>query len=102
MTVYGCEFTLDHLVFCIGMLLLGLEGAYFTLTSLVEVQMTTLTPHLPPTPPASDRTILGGHVSMCVPSSKTGDRDVVERCGQFFPEQVSDSDEDEPVRRQPL
>ena len=56
MTVYGCEFTLDHLVFCIGMLLLGLEGAYFTLTSLVEVQMTTLTPHLPPTPPASDRT----------------------------------------------
>ena len=61
MTVYGCEFTLDHLVFCIGMLLLGLEGAYFTLTSLVEVQMTTLTPHLPPTP--SRPTALSVHMS---------------------------------------
>ena len=52
-TRYGCEFTLDQQVLCIGMVKVCLEGAYFIPKSLVEVQIKTLTstrPRLPPCP----------------------------------------------------
>ena len=61
-TRYGCEFTLNHLVFGIGMLLLCPEGAYFTSKSFIHVQMTTLTP----APPVSGRTNECASVCVCV------------------------------------
>ena len=48
-TRFRCEFTPECLVFCIGMVLVCLEGPYLVLRSLAEAQMTTLT-HTPPTP----------------------------------------------------
>ena len=48
-TRFRCEFTPECLVFCIGMVLVCLEGPYLVLRSLAEAQMTTLTP-TPPTP----------------------------------------------------
>ena len=49
-TLHGCELMLDHPVFCIGMVLVCLEGPYFILRSLAEAQMTTLTRAPPPRP----------------------------------------------------
>ena len=49
-TRYGCEFTLDQQVICIGMVKVCLEGAYFIPKSLVEVQMKPSPPPAPACP----------------------------------------------------
>ena len=71
-----CEFTLECLVFCIGMVLVCLEGPYFILTSLVEVQMTTLPPPHPRRPTAL---IINARIDRLITKKAEGFTDTVLR-----------------------